>query len=625
MKKRKLCCILFLAVVSLLLFACHVSAASGGTVSSYELEVTYGQTEARRMLDMINQFRTGPDAWYWNSDNTTKTTASLQPLTYDYTLERIAMQRAAEIALHFEHTRTNGEKCYSLYPPSYWSAAENIAAGRSSAEATFQQWQETNEKYSGQGHRRNMLSGSVVAVGIGHVIYQGTHYWVQEFSNPIYSTEATNANDGQTPVSVEIASSYIKSRTLTASQDSLSIPLGQSVSLPQASLKLQLTNRFPNTACPVKTSCEWKLDGSGTGIAELSGGTLIGKSCGTTRISADFQGETLTVPVTVTPLSLNGAQISLTPGEYTYDGQKKTPSVRVELNGALLPSQEYSVAYSQNTDAGTGIVTVTGTGNYTGTASKTFQILPADLSAGSISALPDAAYTGAPITPEPSVIWKGRTLVKGRDYEVTYSNNRNPGSALVQVKGIHNFSRTLQASFQIQKSEDTPAPTATPTPAPGDTAAKTVKKGTQLKDKKTNGVYKVVKPGTSKTAEAIYQKPLYPSKTSFTIPDTIVIRGVTCKVTSISSRAFYNNRSIKKIRVGAYVKSIGKQAFYGCKSLRDIRILSARLKTWKVGSKAFQGISAKAVIRTPASKLSTYKKLLFRKGISKKTVVIKLG
>lgn len=33
-------------------------------VLSYTVEATYGQTEARSMLPMINEFRQGDDAWY---------------------------------------------------------------------------------------------------------------------------------------------------------------------------------------------------------------------------------------------------------------------------------------------------------------------------------------------------------------------------------------------------------------------------------------------------------------------------------------------------------------------------------------------------------------------------------
>ena len=99
-----------------------------------EAEGTYGQTAARGMLAMINEFRTGSEAWYWNSSNTAKEQATnLKELTYDYHLEKLAMQRAAEIAFSYSHTRTTGSVCSSEDYGMPYAWGENIAACRSSS------------------------------------------------------------------------------------------------------------------------------------------------------------------------------------------------------------------------------------------------------------------------------------------------------------------------------------------------------------------------------------------------------------------------------------------------------------------------------------------------------------
>jgi hypothetical protein len=64
-----------------------------------------------------------------------------------------------------------------------------------------------------------------------------------------------------------------------------------------------------------------------------------------------------------------------------------------------------------------------------------------------------------------------------------------------------------------------------------------------------------------------------------------------------------------------------KQAFYGCKNLKTITIKSIGLKT--VGKEAFKGINAKATIKVPAKKLSSYKKLLKGKGQGSKVKIVK--
>ena len=93
------CLALALSAVFVLTCAAPVSAA--GTDINVQLDVTYSQTDARDMLTLINDFRASDDAWYWNQDNSAKTDVSgkLQDFVYDYNLEKIAMQRAAETAL----------------------------------------------------------------------------------------------------------------------------------------------------------------------------------------------------------------------------------------------------------------------------------------------------------------------------------------------------------------------------------------------------------------------------------------------------------------------------------------------------------------------------------------------
>lgn len=86
----------------------------------------YNQTETRTMLNQVNQFRAG-NAWYWNSDNATKSYAgNLPALAIDKNLEQAAIQRAAELAIFYSHTRPNGTSCFTVNGSVY---GENIAAG----------------------------------------------------------------------------------------------------------------------------------------------------------------------------------------------------------------------------------------------------------------------------------------------------------------------------------------------------------------------------------------------------------------------------------------------------------------------------------------------------------------
>lgn len=82
------------------------------------------------------------------------------------------------------------------------------------------------------------------------------------------------------------------------------------------------------------------------------------------------------VSLTVNAKSLTGARVTVS-GSYTYTGQAQIPvadAVTVQLDGKTIPNDQYTISASDNTNAGQAIVTVTGKGNYTGTASGTFTI-----------------------------------------------------------------------------------------------------------------------------------------------------------------------------------------------------------------------------------------------------------
>ena len=90
-------------------------------------------------------------------------------LTLDADLTDAAMQRAAEIAYYFSHTRPDNTKCYTV---NSRTMGENIAAGNSTAKGTYTQW------YYSQGHYENMVRARFTNIGIGHFTHRGTDYWV---------------------------------------------------------------------------------------------------------------------------------------------------------------------------------------------------------------------------------------------------------------------------------------------------------------------------------------------------------------------------------------------------------------------------------------------------------------
>ena len=204
-------------------------------------------------------------------------------------------------------------------------------------------------------------------------------------------------------------------------------------------------------------------------------------------------------------------------------------------------------------------------------------------------------------------------------------------------------------------------PTANPTTKPS-VNVKPAAKGTKLTDS-TGASYRVTSSqSSSPTLE--YVAPPKGAKGTIKILNQVKLDGVTYKITSIGSGAFKNNTKVKKVTIGKNVTRIGKQAFSGCKKLKTvvigenvsvisqkafykcgsltsitipkkvksigknafasckklkhINIKTTKLTKSSVGSNAFKGISAKAVVKVPKSKLNAYKKLLMKKGIGEK-------
>ena len=75
--------------------------------------------------------------------------------------------------------------------------------------------------------------------------------------------------------------------------------------------------------------------------------------------------------------SISGGKLAISTSTYTYSGAAKKPSVKVTYGGETLTNGvDYKVSYSNNVKVGTAKVTVTGTGAFKGSISKSFTIKP---------------------------------------------------------------------------------------------------------------------------------------------------------------------------------------------------------------------------------------------------------
>lgn len=134
-----------------------------------------------------------------------------------------------------------------------------------------------------------------------------------------------------------------------------------------------------------------------------------------------------------------------------YTGNSLTPTVTATYNNkTLVANTDYTVSYSDNVNAGTATITLSGKNNFTGTKNVTFTINPESISNTSVNTIPEQKYMGVTVTPIPTITYNGKTLSNNTDYTLSYSNNNRVGTATVTITGKGNFTGTTSKNFTIK-------------------------------------------------------------------------------------------------------------------------------------------------------------------------------
>ncbi len=139
----------------------------------------------------------------------------------------------------------------------------------------------------------------------------------------------------------------------------------------------------------------------------------------------------------------------------------KTPVADPDTN-------DIKCSYTNNVNAGTATVTITGQGNFKGQIETSFEIIPRDISLSNsgvvVDAIPAQTYTSYEIKPVLSVNYKsGTTVVEemelGKDYSVNYANNidwtQNKATASATISAVDdgNYSGSKTVTFMINQAD----------------------------------------------------------------------------------------------------------------------------------------------------------------------------
>ena len=172
------------------------------------------------------------------------------------------------------------------------------------------------------------------------------------------------------------------------------------------------------------------------------------------QVIASGKGEyagSLSISFTIRPLFLNSGSVTVSRiRDVVYNGKSQEPSFTVKYGKTVLKKDvDYTVSWYRNVDAGKASVTIRGKGNYEGSVYTDFRITPKKLTA-KIAAIPDVNYTPEGAAPALTLTDRDKILKEGRDYTVSYTGNREVGTATAVVTGCGNYSGTLKKTFRIK-------------------------------------------------------------------------------------------------------------------------------------------------------------------------------
>ena len=172
-----------------------------GIFTKIKYKGTDKYSEAYKVLKIVNKERKSK---------------GLSELKMDKDLLDVAMQRAAEVALYFSHTRPDGSSCFSATDKM---EAENIAGGQSSADAVMTSWMNS------AGHRANILTSYFKTIGIGCFTQGGTVFWVQCFGTDTPATISRPA-DKNVVVTVTVDGDFLSKTKLRLDSSSYNLKIG---------------------------------------------------------------------------------------------------------------------------------------------------------------------------------------------------------------------------------------------------------------------------------------------------------------------------------------------------------------------------------------------------------------
>ena len=280
--------------------------------------------------------------------NALRREAGIEELVMDEAMMEMAVQRAAECAISFSHTRPDGQDFDTARPSGAayqkQDMAENILrdpGGNATPAAVTQSW------YDSPGHYTNMMNEKYASVGIACVRDRAGHaYWVQDFTAAAGTPEAA-LSSGQESFffSIETAEQYID---LQLSETKLHMETGEKVVV-----------YVCNGDTPVVPDIIRTSDESVAALTMENGGVcVIAAGAGNATLTLGFSGYSTEVAVTVEQsVELESLVLADLEGGYSVEvGENLYTTVYFRPQGA----PEYPIVWEI---VDPSVATISGSGN----------------------------------------------------------------------------------------------------------------------------------------------------------------------------------------------------------------------------------------------------------------------
>ena len=178
-------------------------------------------------------------------------------------------------------------------------------------------------------------------------------------------------------------------------------------------------------------------------------------------------GGTETAVFKILPVDLNDTNVTVDDITLAFNNKVQKPVPIITYNGKKLKNNtDFIVSYPELESGNPNALKETGTynlvisakkdargndtGNFIGTRTLTFDITDRILIGKvAVKKIPNQTYTGTTIEPQLQVTYKNSVLTQGTDYEVSYLNNTEIGTATVILTGINQYAGIKKVTYRI--------------------------------------------------------------------------------------------------------------------------------------------------------------------------------